>query len=531
VGDPKNVGQIFIKADGKECLSVQASGVFVQNVQFLCGGIGRLAAISVNNGGGLEMDGCTVQSGTDIGLLATGNASVKLNATTFATPSGTAVRLMEHARATLTQCYFPDVPTGVNALSGSTAELHSCAFERNGGYNGFGAILALNGQETSLTADDCRFTANKAGIVVSENASLAITNSSFKENTVGASGGIVGLISVRRSARATLSSDSFEANQQGVAIMEGGSLEMQKCQLSGNGAPQSRQIIYSSLPISVVGSGSSASLRQTTIANSMQNAISVAQGATLTLEQTEIFGSRNAALVVGEENGSPAHAEIKRSHLNRNGVGLGVIAGSSATIEDSECRENQDGIIAFDQASRLTITKSALSGNRDHGLYVYGNAEASVFECDIQSNARGVLSGMRGKSTQRARVTLENCGFGGNKVFAAGAAAQSNLSLTNCVFDGTDKTNIYKERGANVQINQPSTPAPSTTPQGDANASVAPGESPALSVSPSPESSPSSSPEHEKSTPRPRRKPTARPHPRTQEDIGRALRRLLPGSP
>ena len=531
VGDPKSIGQIFIKADGRECLSVKASGVFVQNVQFLCTGIGKLAAISVSNGADLEMDGCTVQSGTDIGLLATGNASLKLNATTFTAPSGVAVRLTEHTKASLTQCYFPDVGTGLNVLSGSIAELHSCAFDRTGGYNGFGAILALNGEGTNLTADDCHFTANKAGIVASENASLTIANSSFKENGAGAQGGIVGLISVRRSARATLIGDAFEANRQGIAVMEGGNLEMQKCRFNENGAPQTRQIIFSSLPISVIGRGSSANVRQTTIANSMQNAISVAQAATLTLEQTEIFGSRNAALVVGEENGSPAHAEIKRSHLNRNGVGLGVIAGSSAMIEDSECRENQDGIIAFDQASRLTITKSALSGNRDHGLYVYGNAEASAVDCDIQSNARGVLSGMRGKSTQRARVTLENCRFGGNKVFGAGAAAQSDLSLTNCVFDGSDKTNIYKERGANIQINEPPTPAPSTTPPGDAEASPAPEESPSPSESPSSSTSPSPSPEHAKSTPRPRRKSTRRPHPRTPEDIGRALRRLLPGSP
>jgi serine/threonine protein kinase len=514
VGDPKNVGQIFIKADGKECLSVQASGVFVQNVQFLCGGIGKLAAISVNNGGGLEMEGCTVQSGTDIGLLATGNTSVKLNATTFATPAGTAVRLTEQAKAILTQCHFPDMPTGVNALGGSTAELHSCAFERTGGYNGFGAILALNGQGTSLTADDCRFTANKAGIVVSENASLAITNSSFKENSTGAQGGIVGLISVRRSARATLSNDTFEGNRQGVAVMEGSNLEMQKCTFDQNGIAQRGGVAGGVVPLLIAGQGSTAIVRQSVFSRSAPYGISVIAGARLTVENSEISGSSEIGLIAGDRSAPGGAVEIKRTHFLGNGIGLGVCAGASAVVEESEFRENKDGIVVVDPNSNLSLTKSTLLANRGQGLHVFSGASATVTESELRENEIGAMSGTRGKSNQRGSITLVHCSIGGNRSYGASVARDSQLILDNSVFNGPDRTAIFKERGAIVTEKAP--PAPS---------------SPEPEVSPSPESSPSSSPGHAKSTPLPHRKMTPRPHPRTPEDIGRALRRWLPGSP
>ncbi len=128
-------------------------------------------------------------------------------------------------------------------------------------------------------------------------------------------------------------------------------------------------------------------------------------------------------------------------------------------------------------------------------------------------------------------ITLQNCRFGDNRVYAAGASTQSKLSLTNCVFDGTDKTNLYRERGSIIETNEPPTPtpAPSPAPPAGTETSPTPVETAEPSVSPAPESRSSPLPERSKITPRPRRKPTPRPHPPTPEDIRRALRKLLPG--
>lgn len=78
-------------------------------------------------------------------------------------------------------------------------------------------------------------------------------------------------------------------------------------------------------------------------------------------------------------------------------------------------------------------------------------AEVSAIDSNFQNNARGAQSGSLRKSSQRASLRLENCHMGGNQVFGAGACTQSELVLANCVFEGTDETNIYHERGAVVR--------------------------------------------------------------------------------
>ncbi len=531
VGDPNM--QVFIKGEGQSAPAVQSTGVSLQNIQVLCHGIGNLPAVAVAAGAELELNACTIQSATEIGLFATGKASVKAVGTTFAAPYGAGLRLSEQARASLTQCTISDSHIGLNALRGATVDLHSCAFDCDGGNNGHGTVLGLNGNGTAVTADDCRFNSNSAGLVVTLQASLTMTKSRFKGNAAGAEGGIAGLVSVRDGARATFTGVSFESNRQGVAVTDGGSVEMMQCNFAGNGLWQERKVIPTSLPVLVSGQNSRAIIRKTAFTNSAQQAIGVMAGGQLTLEVVDISGARNAAVILGERNAAPVRAEIRRSHLNGNGTGLGLLVGSSAEIEDTEFRENNDGIIAFDAGTELKAARIAITANRDRGLYVYSHATASLQDSDLKNNGRGVISGWHGRPAERASITLENCRFGGNKVYGAGASMQSELILTNCLFDGTDKTNTVKERGANLQTNEPSTPEPSPTPPAGAETSPTPGESvgPTASPSDSPEgsASPSPSPEREKGTPRPHRKPTPRPHPPTPEDIRRALRKLLPG--
>jgi hypothetical protein len=528
VVDRRRDGQVVIQSSGTACLTVQSKGVSVQAVQFICNGIGQLPAITVAEGAELQLEGCQVQTPTAFGVSLNDKAMLKAVGSSFTAAQGTAVRLDRGAEATLSQCLLGDSRDAFYAGGGARLEVHSCAFQRNGGDNGLGVLFAVNGEGTQVMADDCQFESNAAGAVIGEKAALTVTNSRFKNNEASASGGkgVDGLISVRLGAHATLKGDTFEANRQGVYIAEGGSLEMDKCQFAGNGV-QSRQLIPGAFPVSISGQNSSAVIRHTTLADSLQYAMEVRGGAKLTLEDVEITGSRDVGLIVGDRNSPPATAEIKHCRFDRNLTGLGIFGGSSATMEDSEYHENQQAILIFDHGSRLTMTTTKFVGNNDYGLHAYASAQVTASDCDFRNNARGVLSGSKGRAAERASVTLENCRFGGNRVFGAGAAMQSELILTKCVFDGSDKTNTYKERGANIQTNDAPVQQPSPTPPADAETSPTPEES--VEPSPSPESSVGPSPDRKKSTPRPRRKPTPRPRPPTPEDIRRALQRLLPG--
>ena len=287
-----------------------------------------------------------------------------------------------------------------------------------------------------------------------------------------------------------------------------------------------------SLPLLVSGENSRATLRKTTLSDSAQYAIGVMAGGQLTLEDVEVSGARIAGVILGERNVAPVHAFIRRSRFLGNGTGLGLLAGGSAELEDCEFRENNDGLIVFDPGTQLRATRTTIGPNRERGLYVYLQADARLVDCDLKNNARGAVSGTRGRAAEHATISLENCRFAGNRVFAAGASTQSKLSLTNCFFDGTDKINIYRERGSIIEMNEPPAPSPAPTqiPPAGADVSPAPAESVAPAVSPAPESSASPTPGREKITPRPRRKPTPRPRPPTPEDLRRALRKLLPGS-
>ena len=480
-------------------------------------------------GATLEMEACTIQSSTTIGLFATGKASLKAVGTTFAVPEGAGLRLTEGAKATLTQSSISDTKIGLNAWSGATAELHSCAFERDGGNNGGGTIFALNGEGTVLTADACHFDHNAAGLLVANRASATITESQFRENAAGVEGGIPGLVSVRDGGQIRLTNDGFESNRQGVAVNEGGQAEITQCNFAGNGLEQ-RQVVPTSLPLLVSGNEARATVRKTTFTDSAQYAIGVMAGGDLTLEEVDISGARIAGVILGEHETAPVHALIRGSHLNQNGTGLGLLAGSRAELEDCEVRENNDGIIAFDPGSQLQAIRTSIVGNRERGLYVYSKADARLLDCDLKNNARGAISGTMGRASEAASITLENCRVGGNRVFGAGAAGKSVLTLANCVFDGTDRMRIYRERGARIrESNADSEPSPSAPPAADEEAEASSEGDAEPSTSPAPEASATPTPAREKSTPRPRRRPTPRPHPPTPEDIRRTLRKLLPG--
>jgi hypothetical protein len=454
----------MIQSEGKSALSVQAKDVTVSDVQFICNGIGELPAVAVADGASLEMDGCKIQSGSKLGVALKGNATIKAVGSAFTSTDGTALRL-NGGQANLTQCSFVDSFIGLAAGNGANAELHSCAFERDGGNDTNGAIIVAIGAKTNMTADDCHFTNNYAGLGTNDGALLTITNSIFKNNIQSArTSNATGLILVRTRARAKLEGDSFEGNREGVLVREGGSAELQKCQFNGNGGRQARDLIPAYLPLSIIGQNSSASVLNTVFMSSTFYAVNVAAGATLNLEDSEVSASGSVGLVVGER-AAPAHAEIKRSHFLGNGSGIGIFAGSSATVDDSECRENREGMIVLDPQTEVKLNKVKLLTNREFGLYVHTGAKVTAIDCDIQDNNKGVQSGTARKTSDRASLTLENCRFGRNRTFAAGAYTQSELIVNGCTFDGSDKSNIYKERGAIVQTNGVADNSSSASPE------------------------------------------------------------------
>jgi hypothetical protein len=144
----------FIQSEGREGATVKSSGVVFENVQFFGKGIGELPVISVADGAELELDGCKVQSSSAVAVSLKGNVSIKVTGSSFTTENGTAMRL-NGGRGNLSQCMFTARLIGLAVSNGGTVELHSCAFERDGGTEMNGAVIVGQGEKTTVTADDC----------------------------------------------------------------------------------------------------------------------------------------------------------------------------------------------------------------------------------------------------------------------------------------------------------------------------------------------------------------------------------------
>lgn len=528
-------GPVFIQSEGREALAVRARGVVVENVQFALTGIGQLAAITVASGADLELESCKVQSNTAVAVAVSGEASLKTTGCEFTATGGAAVRLTNGAHGHFTQTAFRDSLAGLWLGQGSGAELHSCAFERDGGAEARGSVISLTSEKTTLQADDCHFTANPGGIIATAGATFVIGNSSFSGNGIAPQAGSPqGLIALAGGASGKVRNCNFESNQQGCVVRDGSRLKVERCQFTATGQPM-REVAFSSQPVAVSGKGTVAEIRGTTIENSAQYGALVMTGGLLELDDADISGTRTASVVVGDREAGAGRAEIKHSRFHDNGTGLGIFAGSSATVEDSKSWSNQDGIIVLDRGSQLQATGLVVTGNRDAGLFVRSEGDAVVKGSRFENNARGVIAGVRGKPAERATITLEDCRFSNSRVFSAGACALSQLTLTHCIFEGAEKRTLYKERTATIQMNDPEpvpSPAPSPTPAPSATAETS--APPTLTISPNESATvtptPAASPDSTKSpTPRPHRRPTPRPHPPTPEDLRRALRKLLPG--
>jgi hypothetical protein len=247
-------------------------------------------------------------------------------------------------------------------------------------------------------------------------------------------------------------------------------------------------------------------------------------GAKIEFKTVEISGTPSAGLVVGDRGTAGATAEIKNCRFHNNATGLGVFAGSSATVNDTQLWDNQDGIIVVDEDSQVRGEKLDFQRDRDVGLFVHSRGSASMKDSQFKDNAHDAVAGLNGKEAERGTLALEDCQFSGSRIFSIGACRGSEVSLTNCHFEKTRKE-LYREEGAKVERNA-ATPNASPTPAAsEEETSATPDEENSPNESPSPTSSATPEPSHH-----PHHRATPRPHLPTAEEIRNALRGLLPGN-
>lgn len=480
-GNPSSQGAgVVLQANGAECVSVRAKGVVLENLQLTADAPTTAAIVAIADGAELEIKNCAVNSAAGPGCVASGTSALIASDCTFKTPAGVALELAGGARAQCTGCRFNDCQIACKVSDAAGADLRTCAFENNGRPDGTGGIATASGEGAKLTVADCKLKGNPGGIRVSGSALAEISDCTFADNGISAGSSFgEGLVSVGRGGRAIFAGNTCEANLQGLAVRDGGTLEVERCRLASCGlatAPGSGPS-PPCLPLSATGAGSSLTVRRTSVVEAKVPALHVLSGATLVLEDSELSGSPIAGLLVGEPGGPPAQATVKRTVFARNTIGCRVRAASHAEIEGGEFSDNGTGAVAQESGTRLGLRAVSLNRNRDYGIHAQSGADATADDCVLEGNERGAWSGVEKNSAGRASFTLTNCRVNGSRAFAAGACVQSFLALNNCSI-APNPSAIYRERGATVRT---ATSSAAATTGGEAGlspadeASVAPG--------------------------------------------------------
>ncbi len=333
--------------------------------------------IYVYDDASLEAESCEVRGNTSAGVVALGSGtSVTLRATTIEGTQpeengerGYGIKVHGGASLNADSCAVRGNTTaGLFTLdSGSSVTLRETSIEdsqpRASGEHGYG-ILVQDG--ASLEAEHCEVERNTAkGVVVTGSDTWLTLQESSVEDT---------------------QPDENGENGWGILVEDGASLDAEACVVRGN--------ITGGL--GVVGSGTTATLRETTIEDTSPNengdwghGIETTGGASLDAEACLIRGNAAAGVLAG---GSGTSANFRDTSIEDTrpldsgeyGFGIDVYDGASLDAEACEIRGNTvAGVFAEDSGTEVTLHDTRIVSTMRGEIYTLGigvcaQASASV---------------------------------------------------------------------------------------------------------------------------------------------------------
>jgi parallel beta-helix repeat protein len=452
VGQGGNMGAVSIHSNAQDTITVSGKTVSLENLTLALDSPGdQIRTLHCVGTSHTELNHDIVESKARIDALVSDHASLDAHDSTFQTEGGgCGLKYEGNAHGALLRCAFSSNRWGLEALNAAQARATSCSFQSNGMPNGDGVVLAAAGAQARIDADQCQFTGNTSPVLATEGGAVAIANSSFKDNGITGEPGNFsnGVVTVKSSAKATLSNVTFDSNKQGIAVANGGSVTVSGCRISNTGIHTDNAAFqYLSNGISVGGQGSSAIVNSgTTISNSTNNGMFVAEGAQLTLDDATVEGSGLDGLWVGNNRGA-ATVAVRRGKFARNRYGLACGAGSSGNIQDCHfLGNNACGVWLFGANTKGTISNSEFRGHKGVGLWVQGLAEGQATGCTFDGNARAIQVGIAHKEEEAGTLTLENCTVTNNSICGIVALMKSTLTLRGMRFASNHNVNLSKDQ-------------------------------------------------------------------------------------
>ncbi|MBL8999632.1 MAG: right-handed parallel beta-helix repeat-containing protein [Phycisphaerae bacterium] len=400
--------------------------------------------IFIGPGGINVIEGCTIRQNSAIdtggiylfgGPLTLRNSTLDGNTSEFGCGGLDVHREWEnYPHAEVTDCVFRSnqgAHSGGARVSWSdraTAEFTRCLFENNISTESEGGGLTFR-YSTSGTVSDCEFVGNSGrwggGLCVSDSARVIVTDSAFRLNTTGWSGG--GLLAVHGESRATVLRCEFDGNTAeqfggGLACHYGSEVTVAGTRFTFNGTSgrgggasnydqRSRftDCLFDGNYTSADGGGlyteSASRVERCTLKHNVANdgaGLSCSYGAPV-INECEFSGNAatNGGAVFVYGNGSP---RIDRSRIFSNaatGEGGGVYARdesrlilSNSLISHNLAGSKAGGVMLYGHgAGRMTLRNCTIADNQapqTGGLDIFSHAPHLVENCIIRRNGPGV---------------------------------------------------------------------------------------------------------------------------------------------
>lgn len=496
VGDVSEGGKVKIRSTAVQGLDVKSKGVILENLLLTTGEPGQFV-LATTEKAEVQLINCEVDAHRQGGFVLFDGSTLKAEGTTFSNASGAAIVVSGQSKVQLTGCTFKDNETGLEIMRGPVVELVKCGFQGHGGSAGRGGIMRLSGDKTSASATDCSFSSNQGGALVSERASLVMKGCTFSANGVEdvADASTFGLVLAKTKGRASFTGCVFEQNRQGLAAVEGGTLELSDCQFRENGLETKNTALnFFGDVISANNGGSTVTLRKTKIVDSKVVAVKSFHDAVVTLEECEVRGGAQIGILVGLPENAPAEMRATRTVVSNCQIGILAIAGSQVMIDGGTIQSNVEGLVASGRRTKATLQNVTLAENKSRGLWCQENAELNAKSCVLQNNAHAVAAGLKGKPLSAAYAILTDCQVTGSTEYDLSSYAGSRISAQN--LRSNKLITIFQESRGQFDANPPSAfivttgdessaPGSGPVPAPGSGPAPVPGSVPAIKTDPS----------------------------------------------
>jgi hypothetical protein len=466
VGDAAAYRQVVIRSSRFSGLEIKSKDVVFENLVFAGRDEGQFV-ISVGNNAEAQFLHCLLDAQGTPGLMLSGGSTVKASLTSFSNARGVAIAASGQTKLQLDGCAFSNNGTGLIVMNGAAVDLMKCSFEGHGNEAGEGTVLRIGNDTTSVTATDCFFKGNTAGLIVEGNSSLTMKTSTFRDNGVGDKPDMAtqGLVLAKGGGRASFTGCVFEQNRQGLAAVQAGILELDDCRFTGNGLETSQEALgFFCDVISADDARSRVTLRKTKLLDSKVVAVKSLNGAVITLDDCEITGGAQIGLLAGMPDASPARLHATRTVVSTVQNGVLVSAGSEFTMEGGGVSGNLEGLVVSGIDAQATLNGVTLSNNQSRGLWCQGAARVEATSCTFQKNSIGVAAGIKGKPEAPGILTLTNCEFSSNTDQDFAIYAPSQVFLRNARTASGTQLKVFRENGTQFRADPPLafqiTPAP-----------------------------------------------------------------------